>query len=70
MQAELRRMRRETHNLQLSLQHYTASDLSSVRIEDLNNLEQQVEYSLNKVRARKVRLLCTSTVSIFDYPMT
>ncbi|XP_031400121.1 MADS-box protein FBP24 isoform X1 [Punica granatum] len=61
VQAELRRMRRETHNLQLSLQHYTANDLSTVRIEDLNNLEQQVEYSLNKVRARKYELLQQQT---------
>ncbi|KAK4788837.1 hypothetical protein SAY86_020156 [Trapa natans] len=54
---ELQRMRSETHNLQLSLQQYTANDLSSVHMEDLNNLEQQVEYSLNKVRARKYDLL-------------
>ncbi|KAK4764713.1 hypothetical protein SAY86_025803 [Trapa natans] len=57
VQAELQRMRRETYNLQLSLQHYTAYDLSSVRLEDLNNLEQQVENSLDKVRTRKYELL-------------
>ncbi|KAK4758755.1 hypothetical protein SAY87_020056 [Trapa incisa] len=55
--AELQRMWREAHDLQRSLQQYTVDDLSSVSIHDLNNLEQQVEYSLRKVRSRKYDLL-------------
>ncbi|GMP79512.1 hypothetical protein CsSME_00035022 [Camellia sinensis var. sinensis] len=54
---ELTRIRNETHNLQLSLQRYKGEDLSSARYEDLDELEQQLESSVNKVRARKFQLL-------------
>lgn len=54
LQNELRRMRRETRNLQLSVQRYTASDLSNMRLEDFDQMEQQLECSINKVRTRKV----------------
>lgn len=54
LQNELRRMRRETRNLQLSMQRYTASDLTNMRLEDFDQVEQQLECSINKVRARKV----------------
>lgn len=49
-------MRKETLNLQLSLQRYKGEDLSSAQFEELDLLEQQVERSLAKVRARKVLL--------------
>ena len=52
---ELTRMRSETHNLQLSLERYKGHDLSNAKLEDLDLLEQQLESSINKVRARKVR---------------
>ncbi|XP_044497434.1 MADS-box protein defh21-like isoform X2 [Mangifera indica] len=54
---ELRRMRRETQNLQLSLQRYTCDDLSCVNYEELAELEHQLERSIIKVRARKFELL-------------
>ncbi|KAI8003510.1 MADS-box protein FBP24 [Camellia lanceoleosa] len=54
---ELTRIRNETHNLQLSLQRYKGEDLSSARYEDLDELERQLESSVNKVRARKFQLL-------------
>lgn len=58
MQGEMRRMRKETHNLQLSLQRYTGDiDLTAVHYEDLVELEGQLENSANKVRARKFQLL-------------
>lgn len=57
MNAELRKMRRETHSLELSLQRYTGEDLSCVRFEDLVELEHQLEESVNRVRARKVYYL-------------
>ncbi|KAM1305754.1 hypothetical protein ACFX2F_023246 [Malus domestica] len=57
MNAELGKMRRETHHLELSLQRYTGEDLSCVRFEDLVELEHQLEASVNKVRARKVLLI-------------
>lgn len=50
-------LRRETHRLQLSMQRYTGEDLSSLRsYEDLDQLEKELERSLNKVRDRKVFL--------------
>ncbi|KAG8378226.1 hypothetical protein BUALT_Bualt08G0115700 [Buddleja alternifolia] len=54
---ELTRMKNETLNLQLSLQRYKGDDLSSVQFEELSELEQQLELSVNKVRARKFQLL-------------
>ncbi|KAM7511118.1 hypothetical protein LguiB_009993 [Lonicera macranthoides] len=50
----LAQMRKETLNLQLSLQRYKGEDLSSAQFEELDLLEQQVERSLAKVRARKL----------------
>lgn len=47
-------MKNETLNLQLSLQRYKGDGLSSVQYEELNELEQQLEMSVEKVRARKV----------------
>ncbi|XP_047326557.1 MADS-box protein defh21 [Impatiens glandulifera] len=57
MYNELRKMKKETHDLQLSLQRYKGGDLSYVHFEDLDGLEQQIECSLDKVRARKFQLL-------------
>ncbi|KAJ0747516.1 putative transcription factor, K-box [Helianthus annuus] len=57
MRNELTRMKKETLNLQLSLQRYKGDDLSSAQIEELNQLEQQLEFSVQKVRARKLQLL-------------
>ncbi|KAK3005312.1 hypothetical protein RJ639_016639 [Escallonia herrerae] len=54
---ELTRMKKETLNLQLSLQRYKGDDLSTVHLEELDQLEQQLERSVNKVRARKYQLL-------------
>ncbi|KAK2976151.1 hypothetical protein RJ640_012361, partial [Escallonia rubra] len=54
---ELTRMKKETLNLQLSLQRYKGDDLSTVHLEELDQLEQQLERSINKVRARKYQLL-------------
>ncbi|KAK6275177.1 PREDICTED: MADS-box protein defh21 [Theobroma cacao] len=51
------KLRRESHCLELSLNHLNGSELNSLKIEDLEELEQQLEYSINKVRARKEQLL-------------
>lgn len=68
MQGEMRRMRKETHNLQLSLQRYTGDiDLTAVHYEDLVELEGQLENSVNKVRARKVYIRIYY-ISIFCFP--
>lgn len=51
---EITKMKKETHDLQLSLQRYKGHDLLSANYEDLDELEQKLESSVNKVRARKV----------------
>lgn len=56
MHSELTRIKRETLNLQLSLQRYKGDNLSSVQVEELDKLEEQLEHSINKVRSRKVHL--------------
>lgn len=56
MYKDLTRIKTETLNLQLSLQRYRGDDLSSVQFEELSQLEQQLENSVHKVRARKVYL--------------
>ncbi|PHT83764.1 MADS-box protein defh21 [Capsicum annuum] len=50
-------MKRETLNLQLSLQRYKGDDLNSAQYEELNELEKQLENAVSKVRARKLELL-------------
>nr|XP_010914215.1 MADS-box transcription factor 29 isoform X3 [Elaeis guineensis] len=47
----------EIDNQQASMRQYTGEDLSSMTMNDLNQLEQQLEYSVNKVRTRKHQLL-------------
>ncbi|XP_059281789.1 MADS-box protein FBP24-like [Lycium ferocissimum] len=54
---EITKMKRETLNLQLSLQRYKGDDLNSAQYEELNELEKQLENALNKIRARKLDLM-------------
>nr|Q9ATE5.1 RecName: Full=MADS-box protein FBP24; AltName: Full=Floral-binding protein 24 [Petunia x hybrida]AAK21255.1 MADS-box transcription factor FBP24 [Petunia x hybrida] len=54
---EVAKMRRDTLNLQLSLQRYKGDDLSLAQYEELNELEKQLEHALNKIRARKLELM-------------
>ncbi|XP_024047699.1 MADS-box protein defh21 isoform X1 [Citrus clementina] len=59
---ELGRMRKETHNLELSLRRYTGDiDLNSVKLEELTQLEHQLECSVKKVRVRKMEILRQQT---------
>ncbi|KAH7521179.1 hypothetical protein FEM48_Zijuj07G0005800 [Ziziphus jujuba var. spinosa] len=55
--SEMSMLRKETHRLQLSMERYTCDDMSSFTYEDLDQLEQQLEHSVNKVRDRKNELL-------------
>ncbi|XP_059440448.1 MADS-box protein defh21-like [Corylus avellana] len=57
MHGELRMMQKEILNLQWSLKRFTGEDLSSIRFEDLDQLEQQLQCSVNMVRAKKFDLL-------------
>jgi len=55
MIAEIGRLRREYEQLQARLMAYTGEDLSSLTsVDELDELEQQLESALTKVRARKV----------------
>ncbi|RVX07162.1 MADS-box protein FBP24 [Vitis vinifera] len=47
---ELARMRNETHNLQLNLQRNTDDDLSFIQFKEFDELEQQLEHSIKKVK--------------------
>ncbi|XP_022762460.1 protein TRANSPARENT TESTA 16-like isoform X1 [Durio zibethinus] len=54
---ELAVLRKETRRLQLSMRRYTGEDMSSIPLEELDQLEQELERSVNKVRDRKNELL-------------
>ncbi|XP_038975778.1 MADS-box protein AeAP3-2-like [Phoenix dactylifera] len=54
---EISWMRNESDKLQASMRQYTGENLSSMTMNDLNQLEQQLEYSVNKVRTTKHQLL-------------
>ncbi|KAG4110650.1 hypothetical protein ERO13_D13G060800v2 [Gossypium hirsutum] len=54
---ELAVLRKETRLLQLSMRRYTGEDMSSMPYEELDQLEQELERSVNKVRERKERML-------------
>jgi len=47
-------MKDERNRLRIIMGHYMGEDLASFSVEDLSNLEQQMEFSLYKVRLRKV----------------
>ncbi|PON49100.1 MADS-box transcription factor [Parasponia andersonii] len=61
---EVRRIKSETHNLQLSLQRYTGEDLSSLSLGELNELQDMLEHSTQKVRNRKFDLLQQKTENL------
>ncbi|XP_020270078.1 MADS-box protein AeAP3-2-like isoform X2 [Asparagus officinalis] len=54
---EITRMRNEADKLQASMRKFNGEDLTTLTLNDLNQLEDQLEYSLNKVRTRKHQLM-------------
>ncbi|KAM0895826.1 hypothetical protein ACQ4PT_023580 [Festuca glaucescens] len=54
---EMTRMRNETEKLESGIRRYTGDDLSSLSLADINDIEQQLEFSVAKVRTRKHQLL-------------
>jgi hypothetical protein len=54
---EMTRMKNEMEKLETGIRRYTGDDLSSLTLDDVSDLEQQLEYSVSKVRARKVHCL-------------
>ncbi|KAG0471522.1 hypothetical protein HPP92_016068 [Vanilla planifolia] len=54
---EVTRIRHESDRLQASIRQFTGEDLTGLTINDLNHLEEQLEFSVTKVRTRKHQLL-------------
>nr|XP_034569423.1 MADS-box protein ZMM17-like isoform X2 [Setaria viridis] len=54
---EMTQMKNEMDKLETGIRRYSGDDLSSLTLDDINDLEQQLEYAVNKVRARKHQLL-------------
>ncbi|ONM03181.1 Protein TRANSPARENT TESTA 16 [Zea mays] len=52
---EMTRMKDERNRLRMIMAQYMAEDLASFSAQDLSNLEQQIEFSLYKVRLRKIK---------------
>ncbi|CAN1255017.1 MADS-box protein FBP24 [Linum perenne] len=51
---EIAVLRKETKQLQVSMRRYTGEEMASIPFHDLEQLEQQLERSVTKVRDRKV----------------
>jgi hypothetical protein len=51
---EMTRMKDERNRLRMIMAQYMGEDLATFSVQDLSNLEQQIEFSLYKVRLRKV----------------
>ncbi|XP_039115052.1 MADS-box transcription factor 29-like [Dioscorea cayenensis subsp. rotundata] len=54
---EISKLRNENDKLQAGMRQYMGEDLTALTAHDLDQLEEQLEYSVNKVRARKHQLL-------------
>ncbi|KAK1615281.1 hypothetical protein QYE76_020798 [Lolium multiflorum] len=54
---EMTRMRNEMEKLESGIRRYTGDDLASLSLADINDIEQQLEFSVAKVRTRKHQLL-------------
>ncbi|CAN1255014.1 Protein TRANSPARENT TESTA 16 [Linum perenne] len=54
---EIAVLRKETKQLQVSMRRYTGEEMASIPFHDLEQLEQQLERSVTKVRDRKNELL-------------
>ncbi|XP_043693358.1 MADS-box protein GGM13-like [Telopea speciosissima] len=54
---ELTKMRTDTDKLQASMRHFYGEDLASLPYNDLHQLEETLENSVSKIRARKNQLL-------------
>uniref|UniRef100_J3LA00 MADS-box protein n=1 Tax=Oryza brachyantha TaxID=4533 RepID=J3LA00_ORYBR len=54
---EMTRMRNEMEKLDGGIRRFTGNDLSNLTLADINDLEQQLEFSVTKIRTRKHQLL-------------
>lgn len=69
IQQEMTRMKDERNRLRMIMAQYMAEDLASFSAQDLSNLEQQIEFSLYKVRLRKQELLDQQLLEIHQREM-
>ena len=61
---EMTGMKNEMDKLETGIRRYTGDDLSSLTLDDVSDLEQQLEYSVSKVRARKVYCLLVQLLQL------
>ncbi|XP_031480567.1 MADS-box protein AeAP3-2-like isoform X2 [Nymphaea colorata] len=54
---EMTKMKNENDKLQATMRHLTGEDLTTLTMNDLHHLEQQLEVSVDRVRARKNQLI-------------
>ncbi|XP_051218942.1 MADS-box transcription factor 31 isoform X1 [Lolium perenne] len=54
---EMTRMKDESNRLKIIMRQYMGEDLDSLTLQDVSNLEQQIDFSLYKVRLRKQQQL-------------
>ncbi|NP_001289806.1 MADS-box transcription factor 31-like [Brachypodium distachyon] len=54
---EMTRMKDESNRLKIIMRQYMGEDLGSLTLQDVLNLEQQIDFSLYKIRLRKQQLL-------------
>ncbi|XP_066343807.1 MADS-box transcription factor 31-like isoform X2 [Miscanthus floridulus] len=66
---EMTRMKDERNRLRMIMAQYMGEDLASFSVQDLSNLEQQIEFSLYKVRLRKQELLDQQLLEISQREM-
>jgi len=58
-------MKNEMDKLETGIRRYTGDDLSSLTLDDVSDLEQQLEYSVSKVRARKVYCFLVQLLQLY-----
>uniref|UniRef100_A0ACD5V4I8 Uncharacterized protein n=2 Tax=Avena sativa TaxID=4498 RepID=A0ACD5V4I8_AVESA len=54
---EMTRMKDESNRLKIIMRQYMGEDLGSLSLQDVSNLEQQIDFSLYKVRLKKQELI-------------
>uniref|UniRef100_A0ACD5UUJ3 Uncharacterized protein n=1 Tax=Avena sativa TaxID=4498 RepID=A0ACD5UUJ3_AVESA len=54
---EMTRMKDESNRLKIIMRQYMGEDLGSLTLQDVSNLEQQIDFSLYKVRLKKQELI-------------
>jgi hypothetical protein len=67
---EMTRMKDESNRLKIIMRQYMGEDLDSLTLQDVSNLEQQIDFSLYKVRLRKVTTQKHDVIVLLIYETT